>query len=469
MRIRNICCIGAAYVGGPTMSVIADKCHYLDVYVVDIDKEKINSWNNEDLSLLPVYEPGLAEVVQRRRNKNLFFTDDLKSAISKADMIFISVNTPTKTKGIGAGQASDLKYVEASARQVKEYSEGKTIVIEKSTLPVKTAEMIKEILSKNNSEEKEFSILSNPEFLSEGNAIKDLLYPDRVLIGGNDNYSIELLADIYKNWVPNEKIVRTNLWSSELSKLASNAFLAQRISSINSLAAFCEVSGANIKEVSEVIGLDKRIGRSFLNSSPGFGGSCFKKDILNLVYLCRSSGLNEVANYWEQVIEVNEWQKNRVYSLIVKKLFNTLTNKKIAILGFSFKANTNDIRESPSIDLTKNLLKEKAFVSIHDPKVKPWQIEKVLERKCEDIKLNHNKETSNEGFLTFASDIDDCLSNADAAIIMTEWEDYKKIKWKFYERKMNKPAWVFDTRYILNESDFENSDLQFWQIGNIKN
>ena len=469
MKISNICCIGAGYVGGPTMSVIADKCNNIDVYVVDIDKEKINSWNNEDLSLLPVYEPGLAEVVERRRNKNLFFSNDLKTAISNADMIFISVNTPTKNEGIGAGQASDLKYVEASARQVKEYAKGKTIVVEKSTLPVKTAEMIKEILSKNNNKEKQFLILSNPEFLSEGNAVNDLLYPDRVLIGGDDNFAIESLADIYKNWVPNEKIVRTNLWSSELSKLASNAFLAQRISSINTLAAFCEVSGANIKEVSKVIGLDKRIGRSFLSSSPGFGGSCFKKDILNLVYLCRSSGLDEVANYWEQVIEVNEWQKNRIYPLVVKKLFNTLTNKKIAILGFSFKANTNDIRESPSIDLTKNLLKEKAFISIHDPKVKPLQIEKVLERKFEDIEFNKNKMSSHSGFLTYAKNIDNCLINSDAVIVMTEWDEYKEIKWKNYEKKMNKPAWVFDTRYILKEEDFANTDLNFWQIGNISN
>ncbi len=467
MKIKNICCIGAGYVGGPTMTVIADKCPKLNIYVVDIDIEKINAWNNKDFSSLPVYEPGLAEIVKRKRNKNLFFTDDLKKSISKADMIFISVNTPTKTEGIGAGEASDLKYIEASARKVKEYSKGKTIVVEKSTLPVKTAEMIKNILSKDINDEKKFSILSNPEFLSEGNAIEDLLNPDRVLIGGEDSHAIELLADIYKNWVPEDKIVRTNLWSSELSKLASNAFLAQRISSINSLAAFCEVTGANIQDVSKVVGLDSRIGQSFLKSSPGFGGSCFKKDILNLVYLCRSSGLNEVANYWEQVIKVNEWQKNRIYSLVVKKLFNTLANKKIAILGFSFKANTNDIRESPSIDLTKNLLLEKALISIHDPKVQPSQIEKVLGRRFDNPQTINKDTNSNNGTLTYANNIDSCLLNADAAIIMTEWDEYKKIKWKFYEKKMNMPGWVFDTRYILKEEDFANSDLNFWQIGNV--
>ncbi len=467
MKIKNICCIGAGYVGGPTMTVIADKCPSLKVNVVDIDIEKINSWNNKDLSSLPVYEPGLAEIVERKRNKNLFFTTNMKESISNADMIFISVNTPTKTEGIGAGQASDLKYIEASAREVKKYSKGKTIVVEKSTLPVKTAEMIKHILSEDIDEKKNFSILSNPEFLSEGNAIKDLIEPDRVLIGGEDNHAIELLAELYKQWVPDHKIIRTNLWSSELSKLASNAFLAQRISSINSLAAFCEVSGANIKEVSKVIGLDKRIGQSFLKSSPGFGGSCFKKDILNLVYLCRSNGLIEVANYWEQVIKVNEWQKNRIYSLVVKKLFNTLANKKIAILGFSFKANTNDIRESPSIDLTKNLLLEKALICIHDPKVKPSQIENILGRRFENPKVSNNKKNLNNGILTYAKDIDSCLIDADAAIVMTEWEEYKDLKLKFYETKMNKPAWVFDTRYILKEKDFENSDLNFWQIGNI--
>ena len=472
MRIKNICCIGAGYVGGPTMSVIADKCKHLIINVVDVNKEKINSWNHSDLSCLPVYEPGLEDLIFRTRNKNLFFSNDIESCIKNADMIFISVNTPTKEHGLGAGEASDLKWVEASARQVKKFSKGKTIVVEKSTLPVKTAEMIKSILldvnDKESFQEKQFSILSNPEFLSEGSAISDLENPDRILIGGEDKYAIESLAEIYKNWVPEEKIVRTNIWSSELSKLASNAFLAQRISSINSLAAFCEISGADINEVSRSIGLDSRIGKYFLQSSPGFGGSCFKKDILNLVYLCKNFGLYEVADYWEQVININIWQKNRIYKLIAKSLFNTLSNKKIAILGFSFKANTNDTRESPSIDLTKNLLLEKANVYINDPKVKEEQIEKDLGYRFDKLN-NSNDIIDNQrktGLLIFSSDVYECIKNADAVVVMTEWDIYKNIDWLKCESIMRKPAWVFDTRYILNKNDFNDLNINFWQIGN---
>ena len=321
-KIKKICCIGAGYVGGPTMAVFADRCPNLEIKVVDINKLRIDAWNNKDVSKLPIFEPGLAEIIQRRRDKNLFFTSNLEESIGEADLIFISVNTPIKTKGIGAGKASDLKWVEASSRQIAKYSKGHTIVVEKSTLPVKTAETIKNILIKsqinNNKESKSFSVLSNPEFLSEGNAIKDLEHPDRVLIGGEDKTAIEALATIYSNWIPKNKILTTNIWSSELAKLASNAMLAQRISSINSFSALCEKTGADIDQLSNAIGMDHRIGPKFLKVSAGFGGSCFQKDILNLVYLCKYFGLNEVAEYWHQVIKINDYQKER----FAKKIIN---------------------------------------------------------------------------------------------------------------------------------------------------
>ena len=346
--IKNICCIGAGYVGGPTMAVIADKCPHINVYVVDKNKSRIDLWNSSNFDELPVYEPGLKEIVRRVRNKNLFFSIDSEKYIRNADAIFISVNTPVKTSGLGAGKASNLQWVESCTREIAELAEGHTIVIEKSTLPVKTAEIIKEILDTNTHVNKKcnktFSILSNPEFLAEGTAIRDLEFPDRVLIGGDDNNAMEELKAIYENWVDSKKILTTNLWSSELSKLAANAFLAQRISSINAISALCERTGADVDEVSKAIGLDNRIGKHFLKSGPGFGGSCFKKDISNLVYLCRSFGLNEVADFWEQVIFINTWQQKRIYELIVRELFGNVAGKKLIILGFAFKANTNDVR-----------------------------------------------------------------------------------------------------------------------------
>ena len=351
---------------GPTMAVIADKCPDIIVDVVDINKERIQKWNSANLDELPIYEPGLKEIIQRCRNKNLRFSSSIKEKIKEADMIFISVNTPTKKKGFGAGKASDLKWVEACARQVALYASNHTIVVEKSTLPVRTAGVIKEILNetevspKNSNLKKTFDVLSNPEFLAEGSAIDDLISPDRVLIGGENQNAIESLVQIYQNWVPNEKILRTNLWSSELAKLTSNAFLAQRISSINSISAICEETGADIREVSKAIGFDSRIGSKFLNSGPGFGGSCFKKDILNIVYLSEFFGLPEVASFWESVVKLNNWQQHRISKLIVRKLFGTLSNKKIVILGFAFKANTNDTRESPAINVCKDLLEEGA-------------------------------------------------------------------------------------------------------------
>ena len=351
-KINNICCIGGGYVGGPTMAVIADNCPEINVTVVDKNVERINSWNNEDLTKLPVFEPGLEEIIKRVRNKNLFFSSDINTNISEADIVFLSVNTPTKTMGVGSGQASDLTWIEACARQVSEAAKGHTIVVEKSTIPVRTAETVKKILA-TNKKESSFSVLSNPEFLAEGTAINDLQKPDRILIGGEDHLAIELLSNIYRNWVDETKIIKTNIWSSELSKLIANAFLAQRVSSINSVSAICEVTGANVKEVSKAVGFDSRIGNKFLSPGPGFGGSCFKKDILNLIYLCNYYGLNEVAKYWEQVININNWQQDRIYKTVVDKLFGTVYKKKIIILGFSFKADTNDTRESSSISISK--------------------------------------------------------------------------------------------------------------------
>ena len=458
--IKKICCIGAGYVGGPTMSVIADKCPEITVEVVDLNKERIAAWNNEDFKKLPVYEPGLDSVVMRARGRNLFFTTNVKNAISSSDIVFISVNTPTKTQGFGSGEASDLKWVEACAREVAINAKGYTIVVEKSTLPVKTAETIKIILnsiknSSNENEDKSFSVLSNPEFLAEGTAIKDLENPDRVLIGGDNKQAIESLANIYKEWISDEKIIRTNLWSSELSKLAANAFLAQRVSSINSLSAFCEESGANIQEVSKAIGLDSRIGGKFLKSGPGFGGSCFKKDILNLVYLSKSLGLNEVANYWNAVIELNEWQMLRISKIVVSNLFGSVSNKKIGILGFAFKADTNDIRESPAIEICKNLINDGARLNIHDPKVHEDDLNKVLSTP------SHEKEDWD-----IAKNINDVFVDSDAVIILTEWEAYKKIDWDSQVKLMRRPSWIFDTRNLLELKNIDTNKVNIWQTGN---
>ena len=461
-EIKKICCIGAGYVGGPTMSVIANKCPDLIVTVVDIDDKKIASWNDKDLSNLPIYEPGLKEIVERNRNKNLFFSIDIKNAIREADMIFISVNTPTKKKGLGAGYASDLKWVEKSARQVAEFSVGHTIIVEKSTVPVKTAELIEEILFNsefNKESKKTFSVLSSPEFLAEGTAIKDLENPDRVLIGGEDPEAKESLSNIYKKWIPKEKILQTNIWSSELSKLIANAFLAQRVSSINSISALCETTGAEISEVVKAIGSDKRIGQKFLSPSPGFGGSCFKKDILNLVYLCRFYGLNDVANYWEQVMLINNWQKNRISNLIVQKFFGTVSNKKILILGFSFKSDTNDTRESPAIVISKDLLENGAELLIHDPKVSKRQIETELGLESFD------KDNTNFGRWKFVNNIKNAAKNADAIVIITEWNEYKNLNWKELSNLMRKPSWIFDTRKLIPIPFLKEIDSNYWQIG----
>ncbi len=466
IKIKNICCIGAGYVGGPTMAVIANHCPNIQVNVVDLNEQKINAWNNQNLSNLPVYEPGLDAIILKCRNKNLHFSTEVNKCISNADVVFLSVNTPTKTKGHGAGKASDLKWIEASARQVATYSKGHTIVVEKSTIPVRTAETIKTILNaaqlgiNQGDKQKTFSVISNPEFLAEGTAIKNLENPDRVLIGGDNQDAIEALANLYEIWVDSKKIIRTNLWSSELSKLTANAFLAQRISSINSIAALCESTGADIEEVSQAIGTDTRIGSKFLKSGPGFGGSCFQKDILNLVYLCGHYGLHQISDYWQQVIELNNWQQDRIAEKVVENLFGTVTDKRIAIFGFAFKADTNDTRESPAIRICKDLLEEGAQLAIYDPKVSPEQIKKDLnieEKFLEKDLLNKHFECSQSSTLA--------ASGSDAILILTEWEEFKHLNWNKLASMMRKPSWLFDTRRCANSNAAKAAGMKVWTLG----
>ncbi len=462
MNIRTICCIGAGYVGGPTMSVIAQKNPSIKVIVVDVNKSRIDAWNNEDLNKLPIFEPGLAEVVKEARNRNLFFSTDVDSAIDEAEMIFISVNTPTKTYGAGKGMAADLQYVELCARQISKVSKSDKIVVEKSTLPVKTAEAIKDILS-NTNKAVNFEVLSNPEFLAEGTAIQDLIVPDRVLIGGDQTEAglnaIKALVNIYSAWVPKDQIITTNLWSSELSKLTANAFLAQRVSSINALTELCESTGANIDDVAKAIGTDSRIGPKFLKASVGFGGSCFQKDILNLVYICKSLGLNEAADYWEQVIIMNNHQRSRFARQIVKSLYGTVAAKKIGFLGWAFKKDTNDTRESAAIYIADALIEEHAFVQVFDPKVTAIQMQLDLNG------LNTRSETENDKFLVNHSDPYEALNGTHAIAVITEWDEFKSYDWqKIYER-MQKPAFVFDGRNILDQKKLESIGFIYQSIG----
>ena len=422
MQIKNICCIGAGYVGGPTMAVIALKCPHIDVTVVDANPDKIKAWNGP-LENLPVYEPGLAEVVKEARGRNLFFSDDIAANIEKAEMIFMAVNTPTKTEGEGAGMAADLRYVNACARDIAKFSKSNKIVVEKSTLPVRTAEKIKEILEEN-SNGIHFEILSNPEFLAEGTAIQNLFKSDRVLIGGDETESgriaVQSLVDMYANWIPKEKILTTNVWSSELAKLASNAMLAQRISSVNSLSALCEKTGANIDELSKAIGTDHRIGPHFLKSSVGFGGSCFQKDILNLVYLCMHFGLEEVAEYWYQVIKINDYQKNRFAQKIIDHFGGDLSKKTIGILGWAFKANTNDSRESAAIYVTEKLFLAGAKIIVYDPK--------VIESNIYDDTQNYWSNPPTKDLIKKQLIVSSTIPNkVDAVAILTEWEEFKHI------------------------------------------
>ncbi len=468
-NVKRICCIGAGYVGGPTMAVMSLKCPQILINVVDVNQERIDAWNSADLTKLPIYEPGLKEIVSKTRGENLFFSTKVKESIASSDMIFISVNTPTKTTGLGAGKASDLKWVEKSAREVARYAKGHTIVVEKSTLPVRTAEVIQKILNSseiNSREEiKSFKVLSNPEFLAEGTAISDLLNPDRVLIGGDDEAAMCSLKEIYKEWVSEDKILLTNIWSSELAKLTSNAFLAQRISSINSISAICEVTGADIREVSRAIGKDSRIGSKFLDSGPGFGGSCFKKDILNLVYLSEYFGLKEVADFWESVVKMNSWNQKRITEIIVKKLFGTVANKKLVILGFAFKANTNDTRESAAITICKSLLNEGAHLVIYDPKVSQTQIENDLQKapikKIMGKNINLKEKT---GQWIYSENLD-IFKNAHAIIILTEWEEFRNMNWNKIAKEMVPPSWVFDSRSIVNPKKVRDASLNLWRIG----
>ncbi|MEN9495604.1 MAG: nucleotide sugar dehydrogenase [Synechococcaceae bacterium WB4_1_0192] len=448
--IRSICCIGAGYVGGPTMAVIADRCPQIQVTVVDLNAERIAAWNDADLSRLPVYEPGLDAVVGRCRGRNLHFSTAVEAAIAAADMVFLSVNTPTKTRGVGAGQASDLRWIEASARQVAACAQNHTIVVEKSTLPVRTAATIQAILGA--SRDKSFSVLSNPEFLAEGTAIQDLEHPDRVLIGGEDPAAIDALAAIYSQWVPAERILRTNLWSSELSKLTANCFLAERISSINSIAAVCEATGADVQEVARAIGADSRIGAKFLKAGPGFGGSCFQKDVLNLVYLCGHYGLHEVAAYWQRVVDLNAWQQHRIAQLVVQRLFGTVTAKRIAVLGFAFKADTNDTREAPAIRICRDLLEEGAQLAIHDPKVSEAQIAADLGR-------------DGVGSWQRVESPIAAAEGADAVLILTEWQQYAELDWPALAAVMRQPAWLFDARAIADAPRARAAGLQVWRVG----
>lgn len=462
MKIKSICCIGAGYVGGPTMSVIAQKNIDIKVTVVDVNQERISAWNNNDLNQLPIFEPGLSDVVKQARGRNLFFSTDVDKAIDESDMIFISVNTPTKTYGAGKGMAADLQYVELCARQIARVATSNKIVVEKSTLPVKTAEAIKDILD-NTGNGIHFEILSNPEFLAEGTAIQDLQMPDRVLIGGEPTSTgqkaVEALVDIYASWVPKERIITTNLWSSELSKLTANAFLAQRVSSINALTELCEKTGANIGEVAHAIGTDSRIGPKFLNASVGFGGSCFQKDILNLVYICKSLGLNEAAEYWEQVILMNNHQRNRFANNIVKSLYGTVADKKITFFGWAFKKDTNDTRESAAIYIADKLIEEHAQIVVYDPKVTDVQMQLDLNY------LNSRSESENSQYLTSTQDPYQAAEGAHALAIITEWNEFKSYDWTVIYQSMIKPAYLFDGRNLLDKSKMEAIGFIYVGIG----
>lgn len=462
MKVKSICCIGAGYVGGPTMSVIAQKNPDIKVTVVDVNAERIAAWNSQDLSQLPIFEPGLDAVVREARGRNLFFTSGVDQAIDESDMIFISVNTPTKTYGAGKGMAPDLQYVELCARQIAKVAKSDKIVVEKSTLPVKTAEAIKDILD-NTGNGIQFEILSNPEFLAEGTAVKDLQKPDRVLIGGESTRSgkdaVNALVNIYASWVPKEQIITTNLWSSELSKLTANAFLAQRVSSINALTELCEKTGANINEVANAIGTDSRIGPKFLKASVGFGGSCFQKDILNLVYICKSLGLNESADYWEQVIIMNNHQRNRFANNIVKSLYGTVAEKKIAFYGWAFKKDTNDTRESAAIYIADKLIDEHANIEVYDPKVSALQMQSDLNY------LNSRSESKNAQYLTSHQDPYEAANGAHALAIITEWDEFVSYDWNKIYDSMSKPAHIFDGRNLLDKDEMESIGFTYQGIG----
>ncbi|MGB1260738.1 MAG: UDP-glucose 6-dehydrogenase [Akkermansiaceae bacterium] len=458
MKPKKICCIGAGYVGGPTMAMIAAKCPDIRVDVVDLNEERIAAWNSEEL---PVYEPGLYEIVEKARGKNLFFSTETEEHIADADIIFVSVGTPTKTYGMGAGRAADLCYIEGAARMIAKVAKGPKIIVEKSTIPVRTAEAMRTILSAN-SEEGRFQVLSNPEFLAEGTAVEDLQNPDRILIGGErtpeGDAAVETLVSVYKQWIPRERILTTNLWSSELSKLVANAFLAQRISSINSISALCEATGADVDEVARAIGTDSRIGPKFLKSSVGFGGSCFQKDILNLVYLCEHFGLPKVAAYWEAVIAMNDWQKERFTEKIVKTLFNTVRGKRIAIWGFAFKKDTNDTRESASIYVCRDLLLEGAQIALYDPRVPVSLIH-------EDLKYVGVSQEVIDQQLTICNSCEEAANEAHGVAVLTEWDEFNDVDFTKVFDSMFKPAFLFDGRNLLDHERLRSIGFDVYAIG----
>ncbi len=446
---KHILCIGAGYVGGPTMAMIAYKCPQYKVTVVDINQEKINQWNSKDL---PVYEPGLQEIVEATRGKNLFFDTDIDKCIKESEIIFVAVNTPTKTFGAGAGMAADLQYWEKTARQILEAADSPKIVVEKCTIPVKTALAMERILTSKGGNI-HFEVLSNPEFLAEGTGIKDLESPDRVLIGSRETetgiQARNELVKVYSNWVPKERIIESNIWSSELSKLVANAFLAQRISSINAISALCEKTDADVGEVSKAIGMDSRLGSKFLNASIGFGGSCFKKDILNLAYLCKTYGLDEVADYWESVVKINEYQKERFILNMLSSMFNTLAGKRICLFGFAFKADTGDTRETPALYIAKRLVEERAALTITDPQ--------ALRNAMVDL----------EGIpgITYEEDPYKAALDCDAIAVMTEWKLYTELDYEKIYKSMVKPAFIFDGRNILDHNKLYKIGFNVFSIG----
>jgi UDPglucose 6-dehydrogenase len=455
----KICCIGAGYVGGPTMAVIADRCPDVTVTVVDMNDTRIDAWNSDTL---PVYEPGLDAVVKRARGRNLFFSSDIDEHIALADVIFVSVNTPTKTYGIGAGQAADLSNIELCARRIARAARGNKTIVEKSTLPVRTAESLKRVLHAN-SRECRFEVLSNPEFLAEGTAIADLEKPDRVLIGGDDTDSgraaLRQLVDLYARWVPRERIVTTNVWSSELSKLFSNAMLAQRVSSVNALSALCEATGADVDDVAHAAGRDSRIGQKFLKASVGFGGSCFQKDLLNLVYLCDHYGLREAGVYWKQVIAINDWQKTRFVKRMVDTMFNTVSGKRIAVLGFAFKKDTNDTRESAAIDVCRGLLAENAELVIVDPKVPAetiWvNLQRATGRTRDELELH----------VSCNRDVYAATAGAHALAVLTEWGQFRNLDFSTIYAQMQKPAFAFDGRDVMPHAAMRQIGFEVHAIG----
>ena len=464
----KICCIGAGYVGGPTMAMIAKQCPDIPVHVVDLNQTRIDAWNSDEL---PIYEPGLDEVVKEARGRNLTFSTDVDKAIAEADMIFIAVNTPTKTFGVGAGRAANLEFIEKCARRIAEVAKGHKIVVEKSTLPVRTAEAVKRILGSAN-QGATFDVLSNPEFLAEGTAIEDLLNPDRVLIGGESETAIDALSDVYARWVPKTQILKTNLWSSELSKLTANAFLAQRVSSINAISALCEATEADVDEVARAIGMDSRIGPKFLKASVGFGGSCFQKDILNLVYLCEHFGLREVAAYWEQVVIMNDYQKRRFAEGICRTMFSTVSDKKIAIWGFAFKKDTNDTRESAAIYVCRDLLRERARLAIYDPQVPEEKMRADLLAAMGDLSgsVSDIDRKLIETNVTVVDSAESAAEDAHAIAVLTEWDEFKSLDFREIIQTMQAPAFVFDGRNVLdramlNEVGFETIGIGKSGIG----